>query len=173
MKNPLRSIHLGLMKAGKQVKFTRFSNKKTRKPNLVTKATHYLWRHSWLQFLGISAVIAFLLFFLHLFLTTAYVTQQVSGDITQRLGFYFYIVEPGQNDNEMTESEIFGKVMSLKTELEETGLEVEYYSKDDALTLLQERIPGVIQNFDKYGIANPLPATMYVTFDNNEEYEIL
>lgn len=35
---------------------------------LVSKATRYLWRHSWVQFLGISAIIAFLLFFLHLFL---------------------------------------------------------------------------------------------------------
>ena len=74
---------------------------------LVGKATSYLWRHSWLQFLGISAVIAFLLFFLHLFLTSAYLTQKVSGDITKRLGFYFYINEPGQNNNQMTENAIF------------------------------------------------------------------
>ena len=60
--------------------------------------------------------------------------------------------------------------MSLKDELTDKGLEVEYYSKDDALKLLQQRIPGVIQNFDKYGIANPLPATMYVTFANNEQF---
>lgn len=60
--------------------------------------------------------------------------------------------------------------MSLKSELEKENLDVEYYSKQDALDMLQQRIPGVIENFEKYGIANPLPATMYVTFDNNEEY---
>lgn|GEM_PF-1247469 len=63
--------------------------------------------------------------------------------------------------------------MSMKSDLEHAGLEVEYHSKEDALSMLQERIPGVIQNFDKYGIANPLPATMYVTFDNNNEYQAL
>ncbi len=94
----------------------------------------------------------------------------MSADITQKLGFYFYITEPTQSTNKLSESDIFMKVMHLKDELTEQGLEVEYYSKEDALKLLQERIPGVIQNFDRYGISNPLPATMYVTFANNEQF---
>lgn len=138
--------------------------------SLIGKATAYLWKHSLWQFLGISAVIAFLLFFLHLFLASAYVTKQVSSDITQRLGFYFYIVEPAQINNTLNGDQIFSRVMSMKDELTTQGMEVEYYSKDDALKLLQKRIPGVIQNFDKYGIDNPLPATMYVTFSNNEQF---
>ncbi len=139
--------------------------------SLIGKATAYLWKHSLRQFLGISAVVAFLLFFLHLFLASAYVTKQVSSDITQRLGFYFYIVEPGQNNTPLTTNDqIFSRVMGLKDELINNELDVEYYSKDDALKMLQKRIPGVIQNFDKYGIENPLPATMYVTFSNNEQY---
>lgn len=171
MKKTLHSIHTRITQTIDKVKGGRSAH--LQKEGLVAKATKYLWRHSWLQFLGISTVIAFLLFFLHLFLVSAYVTQQISTDITQRLGFYFYIVEPGQNGNTMKESDIFGRVMNLKTELEQNNLQVEYYSKTDALELLQQRIPGVIQNFDKYGIANPLPATLYVTFDNNAEYEAL
>lgn len=108
---------------------------------LVRKATAYLWKHSWSQFLGISIVVAFLLFFLHLFLTTAYLTQKVSNDITQRLGFYFYIAEPGQNGLTINESEIFSRVTKMKDELTSQGLEVEYYSKEDALKMLQTRIP--------------------------------
>ncbi len=140
---------------------------------LVSKATRYLWKHSWVQFLGISAIIAFLLFFLHLFLGSAYLTQKASVDISQKLGFYFYINEPGQNGVEMPENDIYTRVMRLKDELASSGLKVEYYSKDDALKLLQQKIPGVIQNFDKYGIANPLPATLYVTFDDNDQFNDL
>lgn len=171
MKKTLHNIHTRISQTIEKVKGGRSHS--AQKEGLVAKATKYLWRHSWLQFLGISTVIAFLLFFLHLFLVSAYVTKQISTDITKRLGFYFYIIEPGQNGNTMKESDIFGRVMNLKTELEESELDVEYYSKADALALLQQRIPGVIQNFDKYGISNPLPATLYVTFDNNAEYEAL
>lgn len=116
--------------------------KKRATKGLVGKATAYLWKHSWLQFLGISVVIAFLLFFLHLFLTSAYLTQKASADISQRLGFYFYINEPGQQGTEqLTENDIYNRVMHLKDELTSSGLSVEYYSKDDALKLLQQRIP--------------------------------
>ena len=140
------------------------------KQSLIKKATVYLWRHSWLQFLGISVVIAFLLFFLHLFLASVSLTQKASSDIAQKLGFYFYITESGQNNTSLRDDEIYNRVLHLKDELTSGGLHVEYYSKDDALKLLQQRIPGVVQNFDRYGIENPLPATLYVTFDNNEQY---
>lgn len=116
-------------------------NSKSKKHDLVSKATKYLRRHSWLQFLGISAVIAFLLFFLHLFLTSAYLSNKASADISERLGFYFYVAEEGQNNVTLTESEIFSRVMAMKDELIQQGLEVDYYSKEDALKLLQERIP--------------------------------
>lgn len=34
-------------------------------------------------------------------------------------------------------------------------------------------MPDVIKNFEKYGIENPLPPTLYVIFDNNEKYNKL
>lgn len=141
--------------------------------SLTKKATRYLRKHSWMQFCGIGIVIAFLLFFLHLFIASAYLTEKVSTDITQKLGFYFYVTESGEDNNGLKQEEIYNRVLHLKDELTRHGLTVEYYSKDDALKLLQQRIPWVIQNFERYGITNPLPATLYVTFDTNDEFTAL
>lgn len=48
-----------------------------------------------------------------------------------------------------------------------------FSSKDDALTFLEKKIPNVVDNFQKYGIANPLPATLYVMFRSEDQYESL
>lgn len=169
---PSRLSHIG-QRLGGLIKrpFRRLTAKQN--DSLVVKATKYLWKHSRAQFLGISIVIGFLLFFLHLFLTSAYLTEKTSADITKRLGVYFYIVDPGKGETKLSNEEVFTRVIHLKDDLTARGLDVDYYSKEDALKLLQERIPGVIQNFDRYGISNPLPATMYVMFDDNDEFTAL
>lgn len=48
-----------------------------------------------------------------------------------------------------------------------------FSSKDDALNFLEKKIPDVVNNFQKYGITNPLPATLYVMFRNEGQYESL
>jgi cell division protein FtsX len=48
-----------------------------------------------------------------------------------------------------------------------------FSSKDDALAFLQKKIPDVVNNFQKFGIDNPLPATLYVMFDSDSKYESL
>ena len=52
-------------------------------------------------------------------------------------------------------------------------MEVSFYSKDDAFSLLKQRLPEVIGSLEKYNIENPLPPTIYVLFDNKEEYEAM
>jgi len=48
-----------------------------------------------------------------------------------------------------------------------------FASKDDALAFLQKKIPDVVNNFQKFGIDNPLPATLYVMFGNDSQYNAL
>jgi cell division protein FtsX len=52
-------------------------------------------------------------------------------------------------------------------------LSVQYFSKDDALKNLQKRLPNMVNNFDAYGIENPLPITLYVTFADQQQYEFV
>ena len=81
---------------------------------------------------------------------------------------YFYIKEDTTQTNE-----IYKRVINLKDELEANGLKVMFSSKDDALAFLQKKIPDVVSNFQKFGIDNPLPATLYVMFDSDSKYEAL
>jgi len=81
---------------------------------------------------------------------------------------YFYIKEDTTQTNE-----IYKKVIALKDQLEAKGLKVMFSSKDDALAFLQKKIPDVVSNFQKFGIDNPLPATLYVMFDSDSKYESL
>lgn len=118
--------------------------------------------------LGVSIFIGFLLFLLNIFLWVSLYANQFTGQLKDRLGMYFYIKEDTTQSNE-----IYKKVIALKDELESKGLKVMFSSKDDALAFLQKKIPDVVSNFQKFGIENPLPATLYVMFDNDSKYESL
>jgi len=38
---------------------------------------------------------------------------------------------------------------------------------------LENKIPEITENFDKFGIDNPLPSTLYIMFYNEKEYNIM
>ena len=84
---------------------------------------------------------------------------------------YFYIKDVASDQTRS--SDIYKRVITLKDELETKGLKVMFSSKDDALAFLQKKIPDVVNNFQKFGIENPLPATLYVMFDSDSKYESL
>ncbi len=127
-----------------------------------------LLKTSWTNVLGVSVFIGFLLFLLNIFLWVSLYANQFTGQLKDRLGMYFYIKEDTTQTNE-----IYKKVITLKDQLEAQGLKVMFSSKDDALAFLQKKIPDVVSNFQKFGIDNPLPATLYVMFDSDSKYESL
>jgi len=127
-----------------------------------------LLKTSWTNVFGVSLFIWFLLFLLNIFLWVSLYANQFTGQLKDRLGMYFYIKEDTTQTNE-----IYKKVITLKDNLESKGLKVMFSSKDDALAFLQKKIPEVVTNFQKFGIENPLPATLYVMFDSDSKYEAL
>jgi len=127
-----------------------------------------LLKTSWTNVFGVSIFIWFLLFLLNIFLWVSLYANQFTGQLKDRLGMYFYIKEDTTQTNE-----IYKKVITLKDELESKWLKVMFSSKDDALAFLQKKIPDVVNNFQKFGIENPLPATLYVMFDSDSKYESL
>lgn len=140
--------------------------------NSLSKIFHHDLAHlvktSWTNVLWVSVFIWFLLFLLNMFLWASLYTQQFTGELKDRLGMYFYIKELPDQTNET-----YKKVIALKDELESEGLKVMFSSKDDALAFLQKKLPDVVNNFQKFGIDNPLPATLYVMFDNDRGYDAL
>ena len=128
----------------------------------------HLLKTSWTNVFGVSIFIGFLLFLLNIFLGVSLYTNQFTGELKDRLGMYFYIKEISDN-----ETETYKRVIGLKDELESKGLKVMFSSKDDALAFLEKKIPDVVSNFQKFGIDNPLPSTLYVMFDSDSKYEAL
>lgn len=129
---------------------------------------HSLLKTSWTNILWVSIFIGFLLFLLNIFLWVSLYAHQFTGELKDRLGMYFYIKESTDQTTEINK-----RIITLKDELESQGLKVMFSSKDDALAFLQKKIPDVVSNFQKFGIDNPLPATLYVMFDSDSKYESL
>lgn len=120
------------------------------------------------RLLGVSILIGFLLFLLNIFLWVGMYTHNFSTDLKDKLGMYFYIKEvPGQEDA------TYKEILLIKDSLESQWLRVTYSTKDDALSFLQKKVPDVVENFQKFGITNPLPATLYIMFSNDTQYAAL
>ncbi len=122
----------------------------------------------WKQLLIISILMWFLLYILNFFLSLSLYAGHFSDTMRDKLGMYFYI-----NDTVWNEQVIYKEIMDLKDSLEKKWLEVVFSSKKDAFQFLESRVPDVAKSFKKYGIENPLPATLYVMFHNEQEYQVL
>jgi cell division protein FtsX len=116
----------------------------------------------------VTSLIAGLLFVLNVFLWFSLYAQEFSWSIKEKLGMYFYIVDEGEQQDA-----VYAKVTQLSKKLEDAGLETVFASKEEAFGFLQNRIPNVIENFNRFGINNPLPATLYVMFGSDQEYQSL
>lgn len=120
------------------------------------------------QFIGTTILIAFLLFFLNGMTLLSLTAKNTISDIKGKLWFYFYI-----NDDITKKDETYTKVLQLKEKLEQQNIAVTFSSKEDWLRFLQKRVPEILKNFQRYGIENPLPATLYVTVPNQKTYNIM
>lgn len=117
---------------------------------------------------GIGILIGFLLFLLNIFLWVGMYAHNFSDGLKDKLGMYFYIKETvGQED------QIYKEILLIRDDLQSQWLTVTYSTKDDALSFLQKKVPDVVENFQKFGIDNPLPATLYIMFSNDKQYEAL
>lgn len=122
----------------------------------------------WKQLLWIWFLIWFLLFLLNIFLSLSIYTSSFSDTLQDRLWIYFYI-----RDIPWEENITYKKIITLKEELETQWLKVAFSSKEDAFGFLEKRVPELINNLKKFDIANPLPATLYVMFKNDNQYQLL
>jgi cell division protein FtsX len=121
------------------------------------------WKLIWISFL-----IWFLIFLLNIFLWFSIYTWHFSDTLKSKLWMYFYL-----KDIPWKETSTYKEIIAMKTELENQWLKVSFSSKDDALKFLEKKIPDITKNFEKFWIQNPLPATFYVMFNNDNQYKNL
>jgi cell division protein FtsX len=139
------------------------------------KKNSILWRDvkriiknniKWL--LWISLLLWFLFYLFNIFFSLCCTFNKVNNIVTDKVGIYFYIDDSLENNDQT-----YKKIINIKEQLEEKWIEVNFSSKDDAFSFLENKIPEITKNFDKFGIENPLPSTLYVMFDNKKEYTIM
>ena len=118
--------------------------------------------------LSLVGIISFLLFFLNLLVIVSYNTEVFNDDVREKLWVYLYL-----NDSEEIKDLVYSEAIAMKSDLESAWMSVDFYSKEDAFQILEERLPNVIDNFERYGIDNPLPPTLYIQFSNEQDYSRL
>ena len=92
--------------------------------------------------------------------------NQFADSVKSKLGIYFYIKDiPDQKD------QIYSKLINMQQDLKNSNIQFKFYDKDVAYDTLQKKIPDIVKTFGKYGIKNPLPATMYIIVNNTSQYD--
>ncbi len=125
----------------------------------------HILKSSRVEFIWISILMGFLLTILNIFAGVGLGAKEFSQTLNNKLGMYFYIVDrPDDKDA------VYAQVIELQKKLKDAGLETRFTDKDRALkTILGPKNANLAEKFDEYGIGNPLPATLSVTFESEQE----
>ena len=123
----------------------------------------YRWQMIW-----ISVLSWFLLFLLNILIWVSMYGNTLNESLNDKLWMYFYL-----NDNVESENKLYKQVIQLKDKLEKEWLRVNLITKDDAMDFMMKRLPELNGSLEKFGMTNPLPATLYVTLPDISKYETL
>ena len=123
----------------------------------------YKWQMIW-----ISVLSGFLLFLLNILIGVSMYGNMLNDSLRDKLWMYFYL----RNDVE-SESKVYKQVIRLKDKLEDEWLQVNFLTKEDAMDFMMKRLPELTGSLEKFWMQNPLPATLYVTFSDKSQYQVL
>lgn len=123
----------------------------------------YRWQMIW-----ISVLSGFLLFLLNILIGVSMYGNMLNDSLRDKLWMYFYL----RNDVE-SESKVYKQVIRLKDKLEDEWLQVNFLTKEDAMDFMMKRLPELTWSLEKFWMQNPLPATLYVTFSDKSQYQVL
>ena len=123
----------------------------------------YRWQMIW-----ISVLSGFLLFLLNILIWVSMYGNMLNDSLRDKLWMYFYL----RNDVE-SEGKVYKQVLRLKDKLEDEWLKVNFLTKEDAMDFMMKRLPELTGSLEKFWMENPLPATLYVTFSDKSQYQVL
>jgi cell division protein FtsX len=92
--------------------------------------------------------------------------KSIAQEMKSKVGIYFYI-----KDDPLLKDKIMTSVLNIRDELTKEGIEVQFQSKDQAMKFLENRLPDVVKNFEKYDIENPLPPALYISLRDQSDYD--
>jgi cell division protein FtsX len=95
------------------------------------------------KIIWICFTIWFIFFLFNIFLSLSIKFNEVNNIITDKVWIYFYI-----NDNWKSE-DIYKRIINIKDELTTNGIKVNFSSKQDAFTFLENKIPAIYIDCNK------------------------
>jgi cell division transport system permease protein len=118
-----------------------------------------MWRNKYLTTATIL-VMGILIFIFNIILSVNYVTQEALDDLTRKVDIVTYL----KDDTE------YYQVQQMIKELKALDgiVEASYTSKSDALEIVSASRPKAAEFLSKYGIDNPLPASLNITTERPE-----
>lgn len=126
--------------------------------NLIEKALHLslsnIWRNKFLSIATIF-VIGTIIFIFNVIIAVNFIAKDALNDLSKKIDVVIYLKE----------STTFADAQKIIGDLQQVEgvFEVNYTSKDDALTKLKTTHPDVSIAFEKYSLGNPLPASINIT----------
>lgn len=123
---------------------------------------------SFAVFLWSVILTAFFLFLFHIFVWVSWQTRTFSDTIRNKLGIYFYVKDASDD------AQTYSRVIELQDNLDAYWFVSSFRSKEQALSVLfGDNHKALLDKFRSYGMDNPLPATLYVSFNDENELDIL
>ena len=120
------------------------------------------------QMIRISVLSWFLLFLLNILIWVSMYGNTLNDSLKDKLWMYFYL-----RDDVESQWQVYKQVIVLKDKLEKEWLKVKFLTKEDAMEFMNKRLPELTWSLEKFGMTNPLPATLYVTFSDKSQYVTL
>ncbi|MBA4336645.1 hypothetical protein C0416_02620 [bacterium] len=120
-----------------------------------------MWRNKYLT-IATVLVMGILIFIFNIILSVNYVTQKALNDLTRKVDIVVYLKD---NTEYYQAQEMIKELKGLEGVVEAT-----YTSKTDALKIVSQTRPKTAEFLSKYGIDNPLPASLNITTERPELY---
>lgn len=139
------------------------------KKSLLRWDTKHIIKNGFISIIFTGILIWFLFFLFNVFSGLLIKEKAINENIASKIGMYFYI----QDEQDPSSDQIYKRIIEIKDQLAEEWIKAEFSSKNDAFGFLESKIPEITENFEKFGIENTLPSTLYVMFKNEKEYNIM
>lgn len=131
--------------------------------NIIQKDTQTLIKSYKIPLILMSILMGFLIFIMNMFLVGSLYGKHFNTQLKDKLGVYIYLKDTAAQE----------QALHIKEELEKQGLKVEYSTKQQALEFVEKRVSDLTTTLKKYNLENPLPATLYITYDDFDQFQKL
>lgn len=131
--------------------------------NIIQKDTQTLIKSYKIPLILISILMGFLIFIMNMFLVGSLYGKHFNTQLKDKLGVYIYLKDTAAQE----------QALQIKSELEKQGLKVAYSTKQQALEFVEKRVSDLTTTLKKYNLENPLPATLYITYDDFDQFQKL